>query len=64
MTLLIELISVFSGFAVVMAEAPDQTASQESPVVPRMSFNLTALVQIPEIDRFDTADWSQLCSHN
>ena len=30
------LIPVSSGLAVVMAEAPDETAIQESPAVPRM----------------------------
>jgi hypothetical protein len=33
-----ELITVSSGFAVVMAEAPNETASEEAAVIPRMSY--------------------------
>ena len=33
-----ELIPVCSGFAVVMAEAPNETAYEEAAVIPRMSY--------------------------
>lgn len=35
-----ELILVSSGFAVVMAEAPDETAYEEAAIIPRMSYAL------------------------
>jgi hypothetical protein len=59
-----ELTPVSSGFAVVMAEAPNETAYEEAAAIPRMSHTSLCWRKLQRLITPHKADWTQLCLHN